>query len=96
MPKKLRFTALALAVIMLLFAFAAVLLLFHEHSHNCTGEDCPVCAVISVCRDILKTILLGASVFSVLSSFSVFLRAIGRINRAIFITPVSLKVKMTN
>lgn len=96
MPKKLRFTALIMAVIIALSAFAAIALISHEHSGACTGEDCPVCAAISVCRKNLKTLLTGILMLFAVLFFIGLLTLRADINGALSLTPVSLKVKMSN
>lgn len=96
MPKKLRLTALILAVIIVLSAFAAVALISHEHSGACTGEGCPVCAAISVCRNILKVLLPGFLMLFAFVLFTGLLVVRANINGGFLLTPVSLKVKMSN
>ena len=96
MPKKLHFTALILAVIIALSAFAAIALISHGHSGACTGEDCPVCAAISVCRNILKTLLPGILMLFADLFFTGLLTLRADINGALPLTPVLLKVKMSN
>ena len=96
MTGKLRFTALILAVMIALSAFAAIALISHEHSGACTGEDCPVCAAISICRKILKTLLPGILMLFAVLFFTGLLTLRADINGALPLTPVLLKVKMSN
>ena len=96
MTGKLRFTALILAVMIALSAFAAIALISHEHSGACIGEDCPVCAAISICRKILKTLLPGILMLFAVLFFTGLLTLRADINGALPLTPVSLKVKMSN
>lgn len=53
---KTRALAMALACsIFIVLLFSNVFLAEHVH-HDCTGEDCPVCAVMEQCINNLKTI----------------------------------------
>ena len=71
------------------FGFAAI-----ESVHDCHGEDCPICRIIA-----LLTAFLGAIAFLVFT-FAGFLRsertqAAPRVSVR-FVTPVALKVKLSN
>ena len=94
MNRKTRFTALILAVLVLLFAFTAMAFVFHEHS-DC-ADDCPICAAIAFCRNILKAVCVVFAVFSVSLFFAAVTCKTAKINRAAMPTPVLLKVKMTD
>ncbi len=41
-----------------------------ESRHECTGADCPVCAVLSVCVDLLNNLCAGTAL--VCSGFSAY------------------------
>ena len=68
-----------------------------EGDHDCSGEDCPVCAFISICENVIKALgvvlavvlLAGATLFVV-----PFLR--NRIGFCHTFSPVYLKVKLSN
>lgn len=49
----------AAAVLMLLALFAATALEAHHVDHACTGEECPVCALIATARTALRTLVLA-------------------------------------
>ena len=64
--KRLAAACLALliaAVLLISLAFIAC-----EADHVCAGDNCPVCAVVSLCRDALKTLagcfVAAAAVFA--------------------------------
>ncbi|MBQ7700441.1 MAG: hypothetical protein IJT49_08885 [Clostridia bacterium] len=93
--RKLLSAFLALAV--LCTFFASVSFIVHEADHHCTGEHCPVCAAIAVCRTFIGTLCLTA----VLSVCFLMRGTFSRIIRAFHIfsgisTPVSLRVKLLN
>ena len=90
--------AVLLAALVLLAIFTSLFFLLHESEHDCAGEDCPICAAIAVCRQILKQLtklfvaVAVCSVFikGVLFVLSGFCRFFGKI------TPISLNVKLLN
>ncbi len=98
MTNKKRFAAIALAVLVLFVLMTSLFVIAHEADHDCTGENCPVCAVIAFCRNTLKTLgdaLIAAAVvfgcFCLAGSVTAFSRA-----EIYSETPISLKVKLLN
>ena len=86
---------LLLVVIVLVSSFYFIL---HETHHDCSGEGCPVCALVAVCRNTLKT--FSSALLLVLSILAAR-RAGFSVTSASFRfchenTPVSLKVKLLN
>ena len=68
------------------------------HYRTCSGEDCPVCALVAICRNTLRSFSIGLILFalllaSVARSFSL---DDTRVDSARAITPVSLKDKLLN
>lgn len=68
----------ALLVILVFFIlFASFCYLLHEARHECVDETCPVCVMISICRDTLGgfalSLLLFAFLFATLCA-ALFLR----------------------
>ena len=98
MTKKRRWISCFLAVLFVLVMLSSLAFIVLEAEHDCTGEDCPVCAMIAICRNTLKTVLIA--LLLVLSSLTS--RSAGRAfvsSSALFDpeeTPVSLKVKLLN
>ncbi len=87
----------------LAFVFLAVLLfsaffLAHEADHDCSGEDCPVCACIRQCENVLRRIGSGAAALhaailpALLLTLTVFLRRPALCGE----TPVSRAVRLNN
>ena len=78
----------------LLCATSAVAL---EGGHDCCGEDCPVCALINLCENVIKS--LGVVLAVVLSAGAILFAVPRFSNRAglsqVF-SPVYLKVKLSN
>ncbi len=98
MTNKKRFAAIALAALVLFVLTASLFVIAHEADHDCTGENCPVCAVIAVCRNTLKTLgdtLIAAAV--VFGCFCLAGSAVAFFRTEIYSeTPISLKVKLLN
>ncbi|MBO4284556.1 MAG: hypothetical protein J5958_08050 [Clostridia bacterium] len=98
MKTKRRLFSCLLILLIVFVLFASFYFILHESHHDCEGETCPVCAMIAICRNTLKTfsiaLLLTAAFHSSLHAFlsdSANSRRIGRND-----TPVSLKVRMLN
>ena len=96
MSRRARFAALALAIIMLVSAVAAVPLLYRGHSHNCIGENCPVCLAITLIKDLEKTLFYAGLSFIFVLIYVAVLKTAWAITPPASVTPVSLKVKMTD
>lgn len=92
-----RITAVILTALVLVAVVSSLFAVIHEAHHDCTGENCRICAMIAVCRSTLKAFadaLIVTSVFSSLCAAFVLMRfthtgAYGK-------TPTALKVKLLN
>lgn len=98
MKKASRVLAILFAVLFVCTMLTSVLFLAFEADHDCSGEDCPVCAQIAACQNLLKT-LFGAACG--LLAVAVTRRLCTRFwslqkNRSRFATPIHLKVKLLN
>jgi hypothetical protein len=85
--------------VMILFVmmFSAIFIVFHT-DHDCTGEDCPVCACLQQCENILhgagdgsQFTASGIIPFVLITGFILVSSSI-----VISDTPVSAKVRMNN
>ena len=54
--------SIIICVLFLFFTFASLLFIVEEENHNCTGEDCPVCASIHMAEQTLKNLGDGSYV----------------------------------
>ncbi len=93
-----RIAAGIMGILMLLIMLLSAFYIASEADHDCTGEDCPICACIQQCENTLRQIGYGAAfciavifpaVFTLISSF---LYAVGFPQK----TPVSGKVRLNN
>ncbi|MBQ3356791.1 MAG: hypothetical protein IJG45_06725 [Oscillospiraceae bacterium] len=98
MAKQRRLAAAILAVFVLVAVMTSLFIMAHEVDHDCTGEDCPVCAVIALCRNALKvlcgTLIAAALLFACLRFTAPILLPI-RVS-SYSKTPITLKVKLLN
>ncbi|MCR5689091.1 MAG: hypothetical protein K6G71_02470 [Clostridiales bacterium] len=96
MVTKRRFAVAILAALILVAVTASLFVVLHEAGHECIGEGCPICAVVSVCRNVLKTLSVALAVFAAAAAsgyFAVFFITV--FNASLHKeTPVSLKVKL--
>lgn len=58
--KKLNKVQIALAVLLLVFSIFSVINIALERNHECSGENCPICFVISTVEQNLKLLSLTA------------------------------------
>ncbi len=98
MKTKRRIISALLILLIFFVLFASYYFILHETRHDCSGEDCPVCALVAICRNTLRSFSIGLILFalllaSVARSFSLFDT---RVDSARAITPVSLKDKLLN
>ena len=98
MNHKRRLAALVFAARFAISVITSLFVIAYEADHACIGEDCAVCALVSVCRYTIKT-LCGALIAAACAVGCIgFLRiadGFGSIH-AHKRTPVSLRVKLTN
>ena len=94
-----RFWAFAAAMTLLAVVLFSAFFLAVEASHDCTGEDCPICACVRLCEKTLRSGDLGGYtarsaaivpppllLFAVLSAGALFSH----------LTPVSGKMRLNN
>ena len=95
MMNKRRLSAVILTALVFAVVMTSLFVVAHGADHDCTGDNCPVCALISVCRNTLKTLADAAAVLAVLACVCAFSRA-GCFCRAAAEnkTPIQLKVKL--
>lgn len=98
MAKQKRLAAVLLVVLVLVAMATSLFVLAHEADHDCVGEGCSVCAVISLCRNTLKalcgTLIAAATVFECLRFGSEATAAFRAFSSGE--TPITLKVKLLN
>ncbi len=99
MTSQKRIGALILCIGMALVLAVSAAFIIHEADHDCSGEDCPVCRMIAVNINLLRTLGLAViaflSLFFLISGRSVYNR---RSRYACFFsgTPVSWKVRLND
>ena len=92
-----RILAGVLALLLLLALVLCALCIAAEADHDCTGEDCPVCALVHQCENLLRQLAAAiaaaaaAAVVGVLCTSAVRHPCILR-----RVTPVSFKVRLNN
>ena len=90
--------ALLLCAMLLLSLVFSISFISHEAGHDCAGEECQICAVISECTKVIERILAVATVFVLCGAPLLFVR-----HESDFVaflaeenSPVKLKVKLSN
>ena len=95
----MKFVAPVLAAIIVAVVFFSLFFVIHEAHHECTGEDCRICARIEACINTVKSFAGLAAIALVLSFFSGLLIISSHPPKRIFgkeNSPVFLKVKLLN
>lgn len=98
MVKARRITALVFAAVVLFSMMFSLFIIVSEADHDCAGDNCPVCDVIVLCQDTVKTLgsaLGAAAAAAVFFFFAAFVLSNSRLT-SFTETPVSLKVKLLN
>ena len=95
-PKKL--LSLILCAMLVLSLVFSISFISHEAGHDCSGEECQICAVISHCAEILERLLAVASLALFFGALLVFVcRASDSVSVSLGEqSPVKLKVKLSN
>ena len=57
--KKKRMLSVAICILFLVVTFASLFYIIKEENHNCTGEDCPICAQIHEAEQTLRNLDTG-------------------------------------
>ena len=93
-----RFAAVITAVVILFAVLLSYFYISAEACHECTGEECPVCAVILQCEKTLTKIGSAAVITAtaIISTF-IFIQTAVQDNCAFLQnTPISRKVRLNN
>ena len=58
--KAKRITAAAMGILLLAVILFSSVYIAAETGHDCTGDDCPICACIQICENAINQIVSGA------------------------------------
>ena len=98
MMTKKRISALLLAALFLFVMLWSSAYIAAEAGHDCTGENCPVCYQINICRSTIKTLSLFVAAAAFFAAFIYmpcrFIFACMGVMQSY--TLVSLKVKLSD
>lgn len=92
--KSLALLSAVFILVVLLFSFLFILV---EADHDCHGDDCPICKIVAIAQNVVRGIAAGGLSSALLIAF------ILAANKYLFpteqkrryVTPVSLRVKLT-
>ncbi|MCR5233870.1 MAG: hypothetical protein K6E53_08170 [Lachnospiraceae bacterium] len=95
---RIRITSGIMAVMMLVVILVSSFFIAAHTDHDCTGEDCPICACIQQCENTIRRIGSGitaesAVIIPVLISLLIISFCVPSFQRD---TPVSAKVRLNN
>lgn len=93
-----KITACIIGMMMFFVVLFSVFYIAHEANHDCTGEDCPICACVAKCEKALQRIGAGAAAKAavILPEFHVVLTPVLLGSFCFLQTPVSRKVRLNN
>ena len=89
--------SLLFAAVLLAGLFLSAIFVPHHIDHDCTGEDCPICAVVLLARVNLQNLNFTPEIASFAGRFS-FVSLAFFVAGGIFVskTPVSEKIRLNN
>ena len=61
-----------MSAVMIISIIISVLFLVHETNHDCTGEDCPICAMMEIVSNNLESMGVGMAVVFAAVVFAAF------------------------
>ena len=96
--ESMKAAAIVMIAAVLLFLLVSTFFIAYEADHECTGEDCPVCALIQIVENNLRQLGSGAPVAAAVSSL-ILLSLVLQIRPEYSITistPVSRKTRLNN
>lgn len=98
MTKKHCITALLMAALVLFVMTFSLFVIAAEADHDCSGEDCPICAVIAICENTIKALSVVLVFVSLMAALAISRIRFDREKQRYsgFFNPVLLKVKLTN
>jgi len=93
-----RLLSCILIFLVLFVLFGSLYFVLHESHHNCADEVCPVCAMIAICRNTIRSVSVVLLLFAFLFASLQFLFSLRCSDGADAAgnTPISLKVKLLN
>lgn len=98
--KKRRMPARILIVVIILVYFGSPFFVFTHLSHDCTGEDCPICAEIDACIAVIQTFSQAIGTVAVtIFAYRSFIKSLIRACYGLFLRPdslVGLKIRLNN
>ena len=96
--KKKRVFSRAVCILFLFVTFASLFYIVKEENHNCTGEDCPICANIHQAEQTLRNLGTGTIAHAVVNPMPLmFILAIaGQASVVLNTSLVSQKVRLNN
>lgn len=96
--KKQRTTALIVSVLILMISLFSIFFIVEEGNHDCTGQDCPICACMQQAEQVIRNLGTGlyAAETGVLIVSLIYGLAISIDEAISVLTPVNQKVRMNN
>lgn len=93
-----KITAIFLILIVLLFLFISTYFIAYEADHECTGEDCPICALLQMSENSLRQLGSGAPAAAAVSSLFILILVMQVCtgDSITLPTPVSRKTRLNN
>ena len=97
MTKRRRITAILLTVLFVVAVLLSLDFITQNHEHDCTGGDCPVCAVLHLAEEVSGGAKKAATVgsLSAFCSAALFAVKVKKQHLITAVTPVSLSDILT-
>ena len=96
--KKKQVFSMAVCILFLFVTFASLFYIVKEENHNCTGEDCPICANIHQAEQTLRNLGAGTVIHATVNPV-LFMFVLAIAGQAFVVSNTSLvsqKVRLNN
>ena len=93
-----KFLCMALIIVIIFVSLASLFYIFSETKHECSGENCPVCACIHQAQQALRNLSSGAAVGQLMTVLFISLFAAFAVHFFVIScdSPVKRRVRLNN
>lgn len=93
-----KFLCMAMIIVIIFVSLASLFYIFSETKHECSGENCPVCACIHQAQQALRNLSSGAAVGQLMTVLFISLFAAFAVHFFVIScdSPVKRRVRLNN
>ena len=93
-----KFLCMAMIIVIIFVSLASLFYIFSETEHECSGENCPVCACIHQAQQALRNLSFGAAAGQLMTAVFISLFAAFAVHFFVIScdSPVKRRVRLNN